>query len=136
MSRALGRALCLLAALLLGGCGGFFSMRFPGPEDFAEHIRDAEHFELHWNYRRPSPGVLEAEGLIVNRYGPPIKTVTLELVSFDRQGKPLQRRTTTPPGGPLQRFDALPFTIRLPLSGEEAAFLLRVYRYDYYSTPA
>lgn len=134
MSRALGRALPLLA-LVLAGCAGFFSTRFPGPENFAEHARDADYFELHWNYRRPSPGVLEAEGLIINRSGPPIKTVTLEFASFDRQGKLLQRRRATLPGSPFYRFDALPFTIRLSLNGEEAAFLLRVDRYTYFHTP-
>ncbi len=137
MSRAPARWLpALLAALALAGCTGFFSMRFPDPRDFAQHARDADYFELHWNYHRPRPDLLEATGLIINRYGPPIKSVTLELVSFDPQGKLLNRRTATPPGPPLYRFDGLPFTIRLPLNGGEASFLLRVHNYDYFSTPA
>jgi len=124
----------LLVALALTGCAGFFSGRFPAPEDFERHAREADYFELHWSYRRPDPAVLEAQGIIVNRFGPAMRTVTLELASFDRAGKPLHRRRVTPPGW-LDRFDTLPFTIRLPLNGEEASFMLRVYRYDYLVVP-
>lgn len=124
----------LLVALALAGCAGFFSGRFPAPEDFEQHARDADYFELHWSYRRPSPAVLEAEGIIINRSGPAIRSVTLELVSFDGAGKPLHRRRITPPGR-LYRFDTVPFTVRLPLNGEEASFMLRVYRYDYLVVP-
>lgn len=127
MRRALFALLVGLSALSAGAGEASHTDYLFDPAQFRQHAEE-DWFHLYWNYRRPAPDVLEAEGYVTAKaQSPDIEVITLELAGLDGAGELVSRALGTTRGGKIYAWESRPFAVRLHLTGLEKAFRIRTW---------
>lgn len=102
------------------------------PGQFRQHSEE-EFFDLYWNYSRPAPDVLEAQGYVrAKTQSPDVEVITLELVGLNGSEEPVSRALGVTRGGKIFSWESRPFSIRLRLTGQETRFRLRTWHLHYH----
>jgi hypothetical protein len=117
-----------LAGIVLSACTADGTRGLPAaqptvypPAVFAHRVA-AEDVEIYWNCTRPTPDVLQLDGVAKNIGGREVRSLELELDSVDAKNRNLLRAATSLPDIVLYTNQISPFRLQLQTGGAEVRF--------------
>jgi len=109
----------LLLALLAGCAGGASSMNLDF-SSYAHQVTDGT-VALYWNCSRPSPGIVQIQGVANNPWMvAPLEDLVLRFYGYSAQGATVVRASTMPKEYWINTNAPSPFTVNLQTKGAVA----------------
>jgi hypothetical protein len=122
MRIAMGGAYLLPLLALLAGCAGGASSMDVNFSSYAHQVTDGK-VALYWNCSRPSPGVVQVQGVANNPYlSTPLEDLEFRLYGVSAQGDTMARARGSAKEYWIQANAPSPFTLTIQTKGVAVRF--------------